>query len=91
MQVKCDFYNYKFKTWEQYEIDVDMNLYPCCHIYTQKLRYGKIDDNFNHIDISLKTNTFENITTEYNKILTEDNWKDEKKCPPRCMEICQIT
>ena len=53
MQVKCDFYNYKFKTWEQYEIDVDMNLYPCCHIYTQKLRYGKIDDNFNHIDISL--------------------------------------
>ena len=91
MQVNCDFYNYKFKTWEQYEIDVDMNLYPCCHIYTQKLRYGKIDDNFNHIDISLKTNTFENITKEYNKILNEDNWKDEKKCPPRCMEICQIT
>ena len=91
MQVECDFYNYKFKTWEQYEIDVNMNLYPCCHIYTQQLEFGKIDDIFNHIDISLKTNTFENITKEYNKILNEDNWKDEKKCPPRCMEICQIT
>ena len=32
MQIKCDFYNYEYSNWHQYEIDMDLNVYPCCSI-----------------------------------------------------------
>ena len=39
MQIKCDFYNYEHSTWNQYEIDLDLNVYPCCHYYTDFMEH----------------------------------------------------
>ena len=89
MQIECGFYNTKFKIWDQYEIDLDMNIWPCCHIYLQHLEFGKVDECISHIDNNLRTNTIENIRNEFSKVLNEENWKDDKTCPPRCIKICQ--
>ena len=89
MQIKCDFYNYKHAKWKQYEIDLDLNIYPCCHYYTEYMENGKINKRISHIDNNLKTNSLNNILKEYNKTLNEETWKDEKTCPPLCMKICQ--
>ena len=89
MQIKCDFYNYRSQQWHQYEIDLNLNVFPCCHYYTEHLTNGKPDDAISHIDINLKTNSLYNILKEYNKTLNEKIWKNEKTCPSLCMKICQ--
>jgi len=91
MQIKCDFYNYEYSNWHQYEIDLDLNVYPCCHYYTEFMKNGKLDDHINHIDNNLKSNSLKNIFKEYNKVLNEKIWNNEKTCPPLCMRICQTT
>ena len=89
MQIKCDFYNYRDKQWHQYEIDLDLNVYPCCHYYTEYMKNGKLDDSLSHIDNNLKTNSLNNIFEEYGIVLNEKNWKNKKTCPPLCMKICR--
>ena len=89
MQIKCDFYNYRSQQWHQYEIDLDLNVFPCCHYYTEYMQNGKSDDCISHIDNNLKTNSLNNIFEEYDKVLNEKIWKNEKTCPPLCMKICQ--
>ena len=90
MQIKCDFYSYKFANWHQYEIDLDLNVYPCCHYYTDYMKHGKLDDYISHIDNNIKTNSLDNIFEEYSKVLNEEIWKNGETCPPLCMKICQI-
>ena len=89
MQIKCDFYSYESSQWHQYEIDLDLNVYPCCHYYTEHMENGKINERISHIDNNLKTNSLENIFKEYSKVLNEEIWKNGKTCPPLCMKICQ--
>ena len=90
MQIKCDFYNYEHSTWNQYEIDLDLNVYPCCHYYTDFMEHGGVlNESLRHIDNSLKTNELENIFKEYDKILNEEKWKYKKTCHHHCMKICQ--
>ena len=61
MQIKCDFYSYESSQWHQYEIDLDLNVYPCCHYYTEHMENGKINERISHIDNNLKTNSLNNI------------------------------
>jgi hypothetical protein len=100
MQIRCGFYDYRHKGWNQYEIDLNLNVFPCCHYYTEYMETGKLKnertdialknmDAISHIDINLKTNSLNNIIKEYNKTLNEEIWKDEKTCPPLCMKTCQ--
>jgi radical SAM protein with 4Fe4S-binding SPASM domain len=89
MQIKCDFYNYRAHQWHQYEIDLDLNVYPCCHYYTDYMEFGKINERISHIDNNLKTNSLNHIFSEYDKVLNEKIWKNEKTCPPLCMKVCQ--
>ena len=90
MQIKCDFYSYEFSNWEQYEVDLNLNIYPCCHYYTDFIEHGELNESLRHIDNNLKTNKIENIFKEYDKVLNEKTWKNKKTCPPLCMKICQI-
>ena len=91
LMINCDFYNYDLKQWKQYEIDLDMTIYPCCFFYLNKIgsdKRVKINDNtINHIDNSLKTNKLENILKEFKKVLNEDVWNSDK-CPPLCKVTC---
>lgn len=94
MQIKCDFYDYKFKNWNQYEIDLELNVFPCCHYYTEFLNPNpKYEDGFllnpiKNVNNNLKTNSLELILEEYNKVLNENIWESDS-CPPLCMKICQ--
>ena len=75
MQIKCDFYNYEYSNWHQYEIDMDLNVYPCCHYYTEFMKNRKLDDHINHIDNNLKRidisiiapNNVQTIVKDYSK------------------------
>jgi len=91
MQIKCDFYSYRYKNWNQYEIDLNLNVFPCCHYYNEYMKTGKINERISHIDNNLKTNSLNHIFEEYGKVLNEKIWKNEKTCPPLCMKICQKT
>ena len=76
MQIKCEFYDYGYKNWYQLEIDLDLNVFPCCHYYTEYMENGKLNDAISHIDINLKTNSLKNILKEYTKTLNEETWKN---------------
>ena len=76
MQIKCEFFDYDYKNWYQLEIDLDLNVFPCCHYYTEYMENGKLDDAISHIDINLKTNSLKNILKEYTKTLNEETWKN---------------
>ena len=88
-QIKCGFYDYDNKSWNQYEIDLDLKIYPCCFFYLNDFTVkDKIDDDtIKHIDNSLKTNNLENIIKEFNKCLNENVW-NSGKCPDICMKNC---
>lgn len=85
--INCNFYNYKNKKWEQYEIDIKMNLYPCCHYYTDYLLNKKNNATISHIDNNLITNKIENIEKDFKEIFNEKNWNSDK-CPELCWRIC---
>ena len=87
--IHCDFYDYNLKKWNQYEIDIESNFYPCCFFYLDKEREGKLNDAINHIDISLKSNTMDNIIVEYDKIFNEKTWSGDK-CPQLCLKSCRL-
>lgn len=91
-KINCGFYDYKHKSWNQYELDLNLNIYPCCFFYLNEMEpegHGKkINDNtIKHIDNSAKTNKIENILQEFNKVLNEKIWKSDK-CPSICKQIC---
>jgi hypothetical protein len=101
--IKCDFYDYDYKQWRQYEIDLEMNIFPCCFFYLDKLRRPIIqkkgndipgtepyieDTTLDNINNSLKTNKLENILKEFKKVLNEDVW-NSNKCPALCKETCE--
>ena len=90
MQIKFDFYIYEFSNWDQYEVDLNLNIYPCWHYYTDFIEHCELNEALRHIDNNLKTNKIENIFKEYDKVLNEKTWKNKKTCPPLCMKICQI-
>ncbi len=95
MQIKCDFYSYESSKWQQYEIDLDLNVFPCCHYYIEYSNpnpehpVGELYGPIKNINKNLKTNSLENIFKEYSKVLNEEIWKNGKTCPPLCMKICQ--
>ena len=89
IKIKCDFYNYESGSWSQYEIDLDLNVFPCCHYYMDHTLTKKPNKHISHIDNSLKTNSLNNIFKEYDKVLNEKLWKNKKTCPPLCMKICR--
>lgn len=91
-RIKCDFYDYESKSWNQYEIDLNMNIYPCCFYYLNEVTpKDKIKDKtIDHIDNSLKTNKLQNIINEFNKSFNEKVW-NSKECPPLCIKKCEIT
>tara|TARA_B100000809_G_scaffold257211_1_gene298390 strand:+ start:2051 stop:2329 length:279 start_codon:yes stop_codon:yes gene_type:complete len=90
--IKCDFYDYDLKQWQQYELDLEMNIYPCCFFYLDKrleLNTEKLDDTtIDHIDNSLKTNKLETILKEFKKVLNENVW-NSNNCPSLCKEKCE--
>jgi hypothetical protein len=88
MSVKCDFFNHLENTWLQYEIDLELNVFPCCYYYTDYVKDGHKDPLFEDIDINLKSNSFENIKKEYDKKLNLEIWSS-KKCPKVCQKYCQ--
>ena len=53
-RIKCDQYDYENDRWGQYEIDMELNLWPCCHFYTDKLSNGKVNESIEHIEINLR-------------------------------------
>ena len=55
-RIKCDQYDYENDRWCQYEIDMELNLWPCCHFYTDKLSKGKVNESIEHIEINLRKN-----------------------------------
>ena len=87
MQVECSFFDYENNKFNQYEFDIDLNMYPCCYIYIDKLNSKINDPVIDHIDTSLKTNKLENIVKEFDKVLNTDVWSS-KKCPKICIEYC---
>ena len=88
-EIKCDFYDYETKAWNQYELDLNLNVYPCCFFYLKYMRDNKSAESIKHIDNSLKTNNLENILLEFNKIFNEDVWKSEN-CPNLCKATCSV-
>lgn len=87
-QIKCGFYDYNTKAWNQYELDLDLNIYPCCFFHMDKIGIDASNDNtLDHIDISLKTNKLENVLKEFNSVLNEEIWNSDK-CPKTCMRNC---
>jgi len=91
--IKCDFYDYDYKQWRQYEIDLKMNIFPCCFFYLHKyenenLKKNIEDTTIDNINNSLKTNKLENILKEFKKVLNEDVW-NSNKCPALCKETCE--
>ena len=99
--IKCGFYDYDYKQWRQYEIDLEMNIFPCCFFYLDKLRRPILrekskrtmnafqsDTTIDHINNSLKTNKLENILKEFKQVLNEDVW-NSNKCPALCKETCE--
>ena len=85
------------------EIDLEMNIFPCCFFYLDKLRRPIIqkkgndipgtepyieDTTLDNINNSLKTNKLENILKEFKKVLNEDVW-NSNKCPALCKETCE--
>jgi len=90
--IKCDFYDYDLKQWRQYELDLEMNIYPCCFFYLDKrleLNHKTASDTaLDHIDNSLKTNKLETILKEFKKVLNENVW-NSNKCPNLCKEKCE--
>tara|TARA_B100000953_G_scaffold208561_1_gene172108 strand:- start:430 stop:711 length:282 start_codon:yes stop_codon:yes gene_type:complete len=91
--IKCDFYDYDYKQWRQYEIDLEMNIFPCCFFYLYKYenenpKKNIEDTTIDNINNSLKTNKLENILKEFKKVLNEDVW-NSNKCPALCKETCE--
>jgi hypothetical protein len=86
--IKCKFYDYKFKKFNQIEIDLDMNVFPCCHYY---MDYAENNFKKNHylsdIDISLKNKSMEEILNKFSNKFNDEIWEG-KNCPEICKKTC---
>ena len=88
-RIKCDQYDYENDRWGQYEIDMELNLWPCCHFYTDKLSKGKVNESIEHIEINLRKNNMENIIGEYEQVMNSSIWKTDK-APHMCVKTCSV-
>tara|TARA_B000000532_G_scaffold145246_1_gene116697 strand:+ start:635 stop:919 length:285 start_codon:yes stop_codon:yes gene_type:complete len=90
-RVKCGFYDYEHKKWNQYELDLNLKIYPCCFYYLNDIstKDKVIDNTLDHIDNSLKTNNLEKIIKEFDKSLNENIWSSDE-CPKVCIKNCKV-
>ena len=54
MQVECSFFDYNLNKFNQYEFDIDLNVYPCCYFYINKLDQKiskQVDQILHHKDL----------------------------------------
>lgn len=86
--INCSFYNYVVDNFQEFEFDLNENVYPCCHYYLDFLKNNNIHPDISHIDISLKTNSLKNIYDEFHKIINPTTWSSNN-CPKLCKQICE--
>ena len=87
VNVECKFFDYTLNKFKQYEFDIDLNVYPCCYFYINKLDPAMTETTIDHIDNSLKTNELKKITDEFDKVLNPKIW-NRTKCPKICIDKC---
>lgn len=79
--IQCKFYNYNIKEWNEVNIDLDLNVYPCCIFYHFNMMLGDPD-----MSRSLREHKIEDIVEFYkNDIISKiENNTPYKICKQRC-------
>ena len=91
-QIKCGFYDYVNKSWNQYEIDLNLKIYPCCTIHA----YHQLDKTFfdEYLDSlpddwnSLKRHSLDDILKIYREYITPEKWEKLETTPQCCKRSC---
>ena len=92
MKVRCSSYDYKKNKWVEFDVSVNLKVYPCCayHGYYElnpwdDKRFKNLPEDWN----DLKIHDFETIKRTMLTILNLDNFNNGK-APKKCQSICGI-